>query len=117
MNKKIAAQIEGHQQRIKDICDARITYLNEWIREHSNADYGTRYDNKVDEYRKEVKILQRIMDERTVADYERELYNDKLRISELESLLRNCHDKMNGYGDFEVIQRMIRQTVNMKSVI
>lgn len=117
MNKKIAKQIDAHQQRIIEIATARIMFLNEWIREHRNADYGTRYDHKLEQYRKEAEELEHIANGTTIATYEQEIYNKNLRIAELESLLRKCYKKMEGYGEFEVIQRMIGQAVNLLSTI
>lgn len=107
MNKKTAEQIDGHKQKIKEICTKRIQYLEDWIREHKSFEYGARYWGKIEEYQKEVRELQSIINGTRESDLARENISLKAKNNDYKWLLQKCRDKMTGYGEFEVLIRKI----------
>ena len=107
MNKKTVQQIYGHKQKIKEICSKRIEYLEDWIKEHQSFEYGARYCGKIEEYQKEVRELQSILNGTRESDLARENINLKSKVSDYRWLLQKCLDKMSGYGEFEVLIRKI----------
>lgn len=107
MNKKTAEQINGHKQKIKEICTKRIQYLETWIREHQSFEYGVRYMVKVEEAQKEIRELQSILNNTRESDLARENIDLKAKNNDYKWLLQKCLNKMSGYGEFEVLIRKI----------
>lgn len=107
MNKKTAEQIDGHKQKIKEICTKRIQYLEDWIKEHQSFEYGARYWGKIEEYQAEIRELKAIGDGTREQDLAMENINLKAKNSDYKWLLQKCLNKMSGYGEFEVLIRKI----------
>lgn len=107
MNKKTAEQIDGHKQKIKEICTKRIQYLEDWIREHKSFVYGVRYMVKVEEAQKEIRELQSVPNGTRESDLARENISLKAKNNDYKWLLQKCLNKMSGYGEFEVLIRKI----------
>lgn len=107
MNKKTAEQIDGHKQKIEEICTKRIQYLEDWIKEHQSFEYGVRYMVKVEEAQKEIRELQSVLNGTRESDLARENINLKAKNIDYKWLLQKCLNKMSGYGEFEVLIRKI----------